>query len=138
LKKVEVIMSDHPFPIIVLVEDSNTQALQIAANLTARDIEVMVATDGPQGLRLIASTIPDAVVLDIYLPTMDGFQVCRRLKRDPETEGIPIIMLTSADAEEDKVRGLANGATAYITKDEQAVNSLLQALRNLNILEGEA
>ena len=120
-------------PMIVLIEDSHTQALQIAAHLTQRDFRVMVAEDGPQGVRLISGIMPDVVVLDIYLPTMDGFQVCRRLKRDPDTAHIPIIMLTSADNEEDKARGIENGATAYITKDERAVDSLLEALKYLRI-----
>jgi CheY-like chemotaxis protein len=127
-------MSTSKHPVIVLVEDSNTQALQIASHLTGKDIEVIVATDGPQGLRLIVNTFPDAVVLDIYLPKMDGFQVCRRLKRDPETAQIPVIMLTSANADEDKARGIENGASAYITKDENAVDSLLETLRSLNII----
>lgn len=121
---------------VVLIEDSHTQALQIAAHLTQRDMRVMVAEDGPQGLRLVTGMMPDVVLLDLYLPTMDGFQVCRRLKRDPETANIPIIMLTSADNEDDKARGLEYGASAFITKDEYAIESLMDALTYLHILAG--
>lgn len=128
-------MSESSGPSIVLVEDSNTQALQVAAHLTVRDIEVVVAKDGPQALRIIATRHPDVVVLDIHLPTMDGFQVCRRLKRDPDTMNIPVIMLTAADAAEDRARGLECGATAYITKDENAVNALLDMLFQLHIIK---
>lgn len=121
-------------PIIVLVEDSETQALQVAAHLSGRDIDVVIAKDGPQGLRLINSMKPDLVILDINLPTMSGYQVCRRLKRDPNTQHIPVIMLTSASAAEDMMRGMEAGAVDYIPKDEFAVDHLLNTLFSMGLL----
>lgn len=128
-------MNDHHVPTVVLVEDSATQAQQIAAHLSGREINVMIASDGPQALRLIAKMMPDLIVLDINLPTMNGYQVCRRLKRDPETQNIPIIMLTSQGAAEDMMKGIEAGAIDYIPKDEFAVDHLLMTLANMGLIE---
>jgi DNA-binding response OmpR family regulator len=122
-------------PLVVIVEDSETQAQQVAAHLSARDVRVMLAQDGPQALRLISGSKPDIVVLDINLPTMNGYQVCRRLKRDPVTAEIPVIMLTSASAAADMMRGMEAGAIDYIPKDEFAVEHLLMTLSNMGLLE---
>lgn len=119
---------------IVIVEDSETQAHQVAAHLSERDIDVMLATDGMQALRLISQVQPDLVVLDINLPSMNGYQVCRRLKRDPATVDIPIIMLSSASAAEDRMRGIEVGAIDYIPKDEFAVDHLLSALAEMGLI----
>lgn len=128
-------MSEHQAPLIVLVEDSATQAQQVASHLSGREIDVMIASDGPQALRLIAKMKPNLIVLDINLPTMNGYQVCRRLKRDPETADIPIIMLTSQDTAEDMMRGIEAGAIDYIPKDEFAVEHLLLTLANMGLLK---
>lgn len=130
-------MTKVKIPLVVIVEDSETQAQRVAAHLSDKDINVMIAGDGPQALRLISSMNPDLVVLDINLPTMNGFQVCRRLKRDPETQDIPVIMLTSASAGEDMMRGIEAGAIDYIPKDEFAVEHLLLTLANMGLLEGD-
>lgn len=129
-------MDESRLPLVVLVEDSPTQAQQIAAHLSDREVDVMLAPDGPQALRLIARTIPDLIVLDINLPTMNGYQVCRRIKRDPETADIPVIMLTSANEAADMMRGIEAGAVDYIPKDEFAVDHLLLVLTQMNILKG--
>lgn len=125
-------------PLIVIVEDSATQAKQVAAHLTEHDIDVIVANDGPQALRLIAYHKPDLVVLDINLPKMDGYQVCRRLKRDPETREIPVIMLTHAAEAEDKMQGMEAGALDYIPKSQFAVKRLIEVMNELGLLEGHA
>lgn len=124
-------------PLVVIVEDSETQAQQVAAHLSARGISVMIAKDGPQALRLIHSNIPDIVVLDINLPTMNGYQVCQRLKRDPETACVPVIMLTSAAEAEDKMRGIEAGAIDYIPKSMFAVNHLLSTMSELGLITDE-
>lgn len=120
---------------IVIVEDSATQAQQVAAHLSDF-VNVLIATDGPQALRLISNLRPDLVVLDINLPTMNGYQVCRRLKRDAATQDIPVIMLTSATEAEDMMRGIEAGAIDYIPKDEFAVDHLLQTLAGMGLLRG--
>ena len=121
-------------PNVLLVEDSPTQSQEIAAHMTQYDIDVMIAKDGPQALRLAKELQPDVIVLDINLPSMNGFQVCRRLKRDDATSEIPVIMLTSADSSDDMLSGLDAGASDYITKDQFAPESLLTALRSLGLM----
>lgn len=127
-------MNEDSMPTIVIVEDSDTQAQQVAGYLSGRGISVMIAKDGPQALRLITGNKPDIVVLDINLPTMNGYQVCQRLKRDPATAHIPVIMLTSAAEAKDKLRGFEAGALDYIPKDEFAVDHLLATLDRMGLL----
>jgi len=122
-------------PSILIIEDSSTQAQQVAAYLSSYDIDVLIASDGPQGLRLIKAHKPGLVVLDINLPTMNGYQVCRRLKRDPETANIPVIMLSSRAEAESKIQGMSAGAIEYIPKDEFAIDNLLDALEDLNFID---
>lgn len=121
-------------PTVLLIEDSPTQAKEFAAHMSRFDIDVLVATDGPQGLRLAKEMTPSLIVLDVNLPSMNGFQVCRRLKRDEATVAIPVIMLTSADRSDDMMAGLEAGADDYIPKDDFAVDSLLTALRTMGLI----
>ncbi len=119
---------------LVLIEDSPTQAQQIATHLSGFGFEVYVATDGPEGLQLVDEVQPVAVVLDVNLPSMNGFQVCRRLKRDENLAHIPVIMLTSADGSDDILQGLDMGATDYIPKDAYASDNLVATLDALGLM----
>jgi len=121
-------------PTIVIIEDSPTQGKEIAGYLSQYDINVLIASDGPQGLRLIHNCYPDAVILDVNLPTMSGHQVCYRLKRDPDTSHIPVIMVTSADGLEDAQHGLDAGADDYILKDHHVVENLLATIEALGLI----
>lgn len=123
-------------PIILVVEDSATQAKEISANLRRHGMDVVIAEDGPEALRAVDEYQPALVVLDINLPSMDGYQVCRRIKRDPNTAHIPVIMLTSADSSDAALRGLEAGADDYIPKDVFATENLLNTLHSFN-LKGE-
>lgn len=125
-------------PLILLVEDSPTQALEIQSHLQDYGFSVIVAEDGVSGLRCVDEHGPDLVVLDVNLPKMDGFQVCRRLKRDPQTARIPVIMLTVADSSESTITGLEAGADDYIPKDIFAVDNLISTMQSLGIEIGEA
>ena len=120
---------------VLIIEDSSTQAQLTAAQLSAYDINVVLAEDGVQGLRCVDAVEPDLIVLDVNLPKMDGYQVCHRLKRDENTKHIPVIMLTSNDSSEDARKGLAAGADDYIPKDIFAIQHLLSALEMLGLLE---
>ena len=116
---------------ILLVEDSPTQAQKMVAVLsTLYGFQVMVASDGIEGLRMASDLHPDIIVLDVNLPKMDGFQVCKRLKRDNNTAHIPIIMLTSSDSSDSAMTGLDSGADDYIPKDAFATENLIATLRN--------
>ena len=102
---------------ILVVEDDRDIALSLRLKLE-RDGGFAVATaeDGATGLRLAQEQPPDLVLLDVNLPGMDGFEVCRRLRREPATAGIPVIMVTARIDEADRVAGLELGADDYITK----------------------
>lgn len=121
-------------PLAVIVEDSPTQAKQIAANLARYGIDAVLAYDGPEGLRMVDEHHPDLVVLDVNLPSMDGYQVCRRLKRDPNTAHIPVVMLTVAEGFEATMQGLEAGADDYIPKDVFATENLVSTLNALGLL----
>jgi DNA-binding response OmpR family regulator len=120
---------------ILLIEDSPTQAQEIAGHLSQRGVDVLIAEDGPQGLRLASSSELDLLVLDVNLPSMSGFQVCRRLRRDKQTADLPVIMLTAAGGSDDMMQGLDAGATDYIPKDEFAIDNLLAALQSMGLID---
>jgi CheY-like chemotaxis protein len=124
-------MSAH----VLVVEDSQTQAAQIKMVLeNAGDLTVRVAHSGLDGLQLAQEVPLDLIVLDVVLPDMDGFQVCRRLKRDPVTMDIPVIMLTEKSSADATVSGLQAGADDYIPKDIFASEHLIDTLRELGVL----
>ena len=118
----------------LLIEDSKTQAAQIRETLESVGLRVRVAFDGPEGLRDAVEFPPDLIVLDVKLPSMDGFQVCRRLKRNPATQDIPVIMLTEKADPKATMSGLRAGADDYIPKDIFAAEHLVNTLQELGIL----
>jgi two-component system phosphate regulon response regulator PhoB len=120
---------------VLLIEDSKTQAAQIKATLESVGLQVRVAYDGQEGLREVMERRPDLIVLDVKLPGMDGFQVCRRLKRTPDTQTIPIIMLTEKDGAQATMSGIQAGADDYIPKDIFATEHLVNTLQQLGIVE---
>lgn len=101
---------------IVVVEDEGDILELIAYNLSKAGYMVHRAATGEEGLRLVRGESPDLVVLDLMLPEIDGLEVCRRMKRDPRTRRVPIIMLTAKGEESDIVAGLDMGADDYVTK----------------------
>lgn len=121
-------------PSVLLVEDSPTQAKQISQILSEAGFSVRHVMDGPDAIQEVLENRPDLIVLDVRLPTMDGFQVCSRLKRNPDTKSIPIIILTSQDSAKQTMAGLQSGADDYIAKDEFALETLLETATELGIL----
>jgi twitching motility two-component system response regulator PilH len=119
---------------ILLVEDSRTQALRIQLELARYGLKLLIASDGNSGLEAARTHRPDVVVLDVDLPDLDGYAVCRAIKSDPAIEHIPIIMLTQRDAARDTLTGLQVGAVDYIPKDSFAEENLVEALRQLGVL----
>ncbi len=101
---------------ILVVDDEKDIVDLIAYNLEQEGFTVSRAYDGEEALKEIASIKPDLVLLDLMLPGMPGTEVCRRVRKDPSTSGIPIIMLTAKTDEVDKIVGLEIGADDYITK----------------------
>jgi DNA-binding response OmpR family regulator len=98
---------------ILLIDDDKTLLELLSDQLETADYHPMVASDGPGGLRLADQTPPDLVVLDVMMPGMDGWEVCRRLR---EKSTVPIIMLTAKGEELDKLRGFRLGVDDYVTK----------------------
>ena len=101
---------------ILVVDDIEANVRLLQAKLEAEYYEVLSAPDGPTALILAATEKPDIVVLDVMMPLMDGFTVCRRLKENPETRHIPVVLLTALDGRADRVAGLEAGADEFLTK----------------------
>jgi DNA-binding response OmpR family regulator len=102
---------------ILVIEDEPDIALSLKYNIEKEGgFTVEVAADGDEGLRAARQRPPNLVLLDLSLPTMDGAEVCRCLRADKSTTGIPIIMLTARVEESDKIKGLELGADDYVTK----------------------
>lgn len=101
----------------VLVVDDEPDALELVRfNLQAAGLEVLAAEDGETAVRKARAQLPDVIVLDLMLPEVDGLEVCKILRRDASTSGVPIIMVTAKAAEVDRVLGLELGADDYVTK----------------------
>ncbi|PKQ28452.1 MAG: hypothetical protein CVT63_02595 [Candidatus Anoxymicrobium japonicum] len=101
---------------ILIVEDEQTVADIIAINLRLEAFDVKVALNGTTGLELAREGDVDLIICDIMMPDIDGYEICRQLKKDKETGDIPIILLTARTEVEDKVAGLEAGADDFITK----------------------
>ena len=101
---------------ILLVEDDEDILQLLAFNFESAGFDVHTAEDGTLGLAKARRHKPDLVVLDLMLPGMNGFDVCKELKRDPETMDIPVIMLTARSEEVDRIVGLELGADDYVVK----------------------
>ncbi|GGD87917.1 DNA-binding response regulator [Tsuneonella deserti] len=105
-----------PAPRLLLVEDDASLAELLEFRFEQEGYEVSATADGDEALMLAAEETPDLVILDWMIEGTSGIEVCRRLRRDPATARVPIIMLTAREAEEDRVRGLETGADDYLTK----------------------
>ncbi len=101
---------------IVVIEDETDILEVIAYNLKREGYDVVTSTSGEDGLDKIEKTKPNLVVLDLMLPEVDGIELCRKLKSDPVTQAIPVIMVTAKGEESDVVLGLGVGADDYVTK----------------------
>jgi two-component system phosphate regulon response regulator PhoB len=116
-------------PHVLIVEDEEAQREVLAYNLEAQGFRVTRAEDGEEGLLMVSEDPPDVMVLDWMLPRVTGIEICRRLKMDPATRGIAIIMLSARSEEFDKVRGLETGADDYVTKP-YSVTELMARVRS--------
>jgi two-component system phosphate regulon response regulator PhoB len=101
---------------ILVIEDETDILEVIEYNLRREGYQVVTALDGEQGLASARTTSPDLVLLDLMLPGLDGIEVCQRLKQDPITASLPVIMVTAKTEESDVVLGLGLGADDYIAK----------------------
>jgi len=124
---------------ILIVDDIITNIKVLEAKLRAEYYEVLTANSGTEGLAIAQKDFPDLILLDVMMPVMDGFEVCRRLKAAPTTAHIPVVMVTALDGVEDRVRGLEAGADDFLTKpiDEMALMARIKNLVRLKLMRDE-
>jgi DNA-binding response OmpR family regulator len=115
---------------VLVVDDDPSARQSLADALRALDFDVHEAADGPSALRIVEATDPDVILLDVIMPGMDGYEVCRRLKEDPETALTPVIFLTGYGSREAKLEGLDAGATEFLSKPCELVELEIR-VRNL-------
>jgi diguanylate cyclase (GGDEF)-like protein len=102
---------------VLMVDDEEVNLYALRLILESRGYHCVAATCGPDAVRLAGEILPDAILLDIQMPVMDGYEVCRRLKEDPRTAPLPIVFLTARHTDQEEIiRGLELGANDYITK----------------------
>ena len=102
---------------MVLVVDDNQQNLELLqAYLEDVDCRTVPARDGPQALAIISDSAPDLILLDVMMPKMSGFEVCRRIKNDPKTSDIPVIMVTALNEYGDIERAIDSGTDDFLSK----------------------
>lgn len=118
---------------VIVVDDSISLRSMIAKLLKESGLKVLEASDGVEGLQKILSNPPDLVVLDIVMPRMNGYEVCRRIKSDKKTQGLPVVMCSSKSEEFDRYWGMKQGADAYIAKPfhpQELIGTVKQLLRS--------
>ncbi|MFA6271787.1 MAG: response regulator [Patescibacteria group bacterium] len=116
---------------IVLVEDDSFLAGMYVSKLNMEDFEVKLAENGEDGLKTATEEMPDLILLDILLPRMDGFEVLKKLKKNPETMKIPVILLTNLGQKKDVDRGLALGAEDYLIKAHFMPNEVIAKIKKI-------
>ncbi len=120
---------------ILLVDDNPANLSVIVDYLAGHGFQIIVARDGETGLLLARQEQPDLILLDVMLPGIDGFEVCRRLKADEQTQEIPVLFMTIVTKAENKVRGFAAGGVDYITKPFQHEEVLARVTTHLRLRE---
>ncbi|KAA0693874.1 response regulator [Halopseudomonas laoshanensis] len=115
---------------ILVVDDSPTELYKLTGMLEKHGHEVLKAENGADGVALARQEKPDAVLMDIVMPGLNGFQATRQLTKDPETAHIPVIIVTTKDQETDKVWGKRQGAKDYLTKPVEE-DTLIKTLKSV-------
>lgn len=114
---------------ILFIEDATALQKTFGDILRKGSYEVTSALDGEEGLKLAKTEKPDLILLDLILPKVDGFEVLRRLKEDPKTKKIPIIVLTNLEDIEDINKALELGVTTYLVKASYSPNEVLEKIK---------
>jgi len=124
---------------VLVVDDILSNVKLLEAKLTSEYFEVVTAFSGMEALGKIEDCDPDIVLLDVMMPGMDGFEVCRRIKANPKTAHIPVVMVTALDQPSDRVAGLEAGADDFLTKpvDDAALFARVRSLVRLKMMTDE-
>ena len=124
---------------ILVVDDIDANVRLLQAKLQAEYYEVLTAGDGASALVLAREERPDLVLLDVMMPGMDGFEVCRRLKEDPHTSHIPVVLVTALDGRSDRITGLESGADEFLNKpiDDVMLFARVKSLTRMKLVIDE-
>lgn len=124
---------------VLVVDDVATNRMLLAARLSANYYDVMTADCGAAALEICRAEGPDLVILDVMMPDIDGFEVCRRLKADPATAHLPVVMVTALNTPEERVRGLTAGADDFLSKpiNEIELNARVRNLLRVKMVADE-
>jgi len=116
MSKIKAEKEQEKTPVVLVVDDNQQNLELLQAYLEDLDCETVPARDGPQALEIIAKQPPDLILLDVMMPKMSGFEVCRRMKNDPKTSDIPVIMVTALNEFGDIERGVDSGTDDFLSK----------------------
>jgi two-component system cell cycle response regulator len=124
---------------VLVVDDIAANVRLLEAKLAAEYFEVMTASSGKEALALIEKQTPDIVLLDVMMPEMDGFEVCKRIRANPRTRFLPVVMVTALSDQADRVRGLEAGADDFLTKpvNDLALFARVRSLVRLKMIMDE-
>jgi two-component system cell cycle response regulator len=124
---------------VLIVDDIPTNVRLLEARLSAEYFDVLTASSGPEALEICDNNEVDIILLDVMMPVMDGFEVCRRLKSNPRTHHVPVLMITALDQPSDRVKGLEAGADDFLTKpvDDTQLMARVKSLARLKSLTDE-
>lgn len=133
MQNMDISTNLHRKPLVLVVDDNPNNIQAVGANLLRQNIGLLMAADGKRALEAVQAKKPDLILLDIMMPGMDGFEVARQLKANPETQDIPIIFLTAKTATEDILQGFEIGAVDYITKPFNAAELITRVNTHLKL-----
>jgi len=119
---------------LLIIDDNQTARSTLSALLTRSGYHIFTASSGSEGLAIVDELHPDVILLDVMMPEMDGFEVCRRLRQNPTQSEVPIIMITALDDRESRLEGLAAGADDFLSKpfDSLELEIRLKNLQQVN------
>ncbi|MCA9272311.1 MAG: response regulator [Phycisphaerales bacterium] len=118
----------------ILVVDDNAQNLELLqAYLEDLGCQIDIARDGAEAIEIARQRVPDVMVLDVMMPRMSGFQVCEKLKKDPATSAVPIVMVTALNEISDVERAIEAGADDFLTKPVQRLELLARVKSQINV-----
>lgn len=116
---------------VLIVDDSPTEVHVLKTVLEKNGFQVLTADSGEEGLAIARESKPDAIIMDVVMPGMSGFQATRQLSKDAETASIPVVIVTTKDQETDKIWGMRQGAVDYLVKpvtEQQIVDKINSVL----------